>query len=156
MKVRRTYAENSKRFSKTCKFHFNLATSAFMNFHHFCRLQRFLYVLITLRDIIMGISQLQDSPKSGLLLIQRKSIIIFISFSDFSLPLHSLSFPQSGLLFSFDYLFPRNNKRIQGLHNSVPVALEFLPSLPSSAPAKSCLQTTSAPAATKLSATKKG
>lgn len=101
---------NTSLFSETCKFHFSLATSGVMNFHLCCTLQDLLYVLLTLRKVIKGISQLQDSPRSGLLLTERKSIIILISFPDFSLPLHSLSFLQSGLLFSFDYLFPRNKK----------------------------------------------
>lgn len=146
---------NTSLFSETCKFHFSLATSGFMNFHPCCTLQDLLYVLITLRKVIKGISQLQDSPRSGLLLTERKSIIILISFPDFCLPLHSLSFLQSRLLFSFDYLFPEIKKRIQGLHISVPDVLEFLLSLPSSAPAIPCLQTNSAPTASKLSTTKK-
>lgn len=57
-----------------------------MNFHPCHRLQDFLYVLLTLRKAIIGISQLQYILSAGLLLEEGKSINILISFSDFSFP----------------------------------------------------------------------
>lgn len=88
--------------SKSCKFNSSLATLGFMNFHPFHRLQNFLSLPITLRRVIKGISQLQKTPRSGLVLTKRKNIIILISFLDFSLPVQSLSFLQSELLCSLD------------------------------------------------------
>lgn len=55
--------QNIALFYKTCRFHFNLATSGFTNFFPCCGPKDFLYVLITFRNVIEGISQLQDSPR---------------------------------------------------------------------------------------------
>lgn len=137
MRVTRTYPC----FPKTCKFLFNLATLRFMNFHPCCSLQDFLYVSKTLRKVTKGISQLQDSPRSGVILIERKRIILIPS-SVFSLPLHSLSSLQSESSSPLFICFPDTKRESKG-YISVPDALEFLPSLPRSAPAKPCLQTNS-------------
>lgn len=83
-----------------------------MNFHPFHRVQDFLSLPITLRRVIKGTSQLQKTPRSGLILTERKNTIILISFlispSQSSLIL-SLSLSSSPLLISY---FPEKNQKM--------------------------------------------
>lgn len=99
------------RIKHSSETYFNLAASGFMNFHPCHRLQDFLYVLLTLRKAIIGISQLQYIL--SLLLEEGKSINILISFSDFSFPNPLFPLAHSPLLLMAYFLGWRESKSIQ-------------------------------------------